>query len=181
MIASSYVVLTWDDNFLILGQDQSRSRCLRPHKVRAQVTDYHNLSLFFLRPPPSLYLCPSPGILIWLYRLCYTTHSASSSSLAPRSRFNWVPCFVTLGPLRRSTPSAASARMKWGLNGLSRLCHITCFFTSTIRLWPRLSRALLLSFVSMPDKLSGYRSFRFFSCNMASFRFSDFSSLIPIF
>ena len=34
----------------------SRSRCPRPHKVRAQVTDSHNLSLFFLRPPPSLSL-----------------------------------------------------------------------------------------------------------------------------
>ena len=38
---------------------------------------------------------------------------------------------------------AVSARMKWGLNGLSRLCHITCFFTLMIRLRPRLSRALL--------------------------------------
>ena len=119
--------------FPILGQDQSRSRCPRPHKGWGQVTDSHNLSLFFLRLPPSLYLCPSPGILICLCRLCHSTHSASSSSQGPRSRFNWVPCFVTLGPLRRSTSSAVSARMKWGLNGLSRLCHITCFFTSTIR------------------------------------------------
>ena len=63
--------------------------------------------------------------------------------------------------------------MKWGLNGLSRPCHITCFFTSTIRRRPRLtSRALLLSLFSMPDKLSGCRSFRFFSRKMASFRFS---------
>ena len=88
-----------------------------------------------------------------------------------------MPCFVTLRPLRRSTPSAVSARMKWGLNGLSRLCHITCFFTSTIRLRPRLSRALLLSLFSMPDKLSGCRSFRFFP---VIWPHSDFSSLIPI-
>ena len=70
--------------------------------------------------------------------------------------------------------------MKLGLNGLSRLCHITCFFTSTIRHRPRLSRALLLSLFSMPDKLSDCRSFQFFSRKMASFRISDFSSLIPI-
>ena len=50
-----------------------------------------------------------------------------------------------------ASPTAVSARMKCGLNGLSRLCHITCFFTSTIRLRPRLSRALLLSLFSMPD------------------------------
>ena len=114
--------------------------------------------------------------VIWLCRLCHCTHSAPSSSLDPRLRFNWVPCFVSLRPLRRSTPSAASARMKWGLNGLSRPCHIKCFFTSTIRLRPRLSWALLLSLFSMPDKLSGCRSFRFFPE-----KFSDFSSLIPIF
>ena len=120
-------------------------------------------------------------VLIWLCRLCHSTHSAPTSSLGPRSRFNWVPCFVSLRPLRRSTPSAVSARMKWGLNVLSRLCHITCFFTSTIRLRPRLSRALLLSLFSMPAKLSDCRSFQFFSRKMASFGFSDFSSLIPIF
>ena len=112
--------------------------------------------------PPSLFLCPSPGTLIWLFRLCHSPHSASSSS-GPRSRFHWVPYFVTLGPLRLSTPSAVSARMKW------RLCHITCFFTSTIQLRPGLSRALLLSLFSMPDKLSGCRS------KIASFRFSDYS------
>ena len=138
------------------GHDQSRSRCPRPHKVGAQVTDSHNLSLFFLRPPPSLYLCLSPGILIWLCRLCHSTHSALSSSLSPRSRFIRVPCFVSLRPLRQ-LPRALSL-----LNGLSRLCHITCFFTSTIRFRPRLSRALLLSLFSMPNKLSGCRSFRFF-------------------
>ena len=77
-----------DDSFLILGQAQSRSRCPRPHKVQAQVTGSHNLSLFFLRLPPSLYLSPSPGILIWLCRLCHCTHSAPSSSLGPRLRFN---------------------------------------------------------------------------------------------
>ena len=122
--------------------------------VRAQVTDSHNLALFFLRPPPSLYLCPSPGILhvIWLCKLCHSTHPAPSFSLGSRSRFNWVPCFVSLPPLRRSTPSAVSARMKSGLNGLSRPCHIKCFLTSTIRLRPRLiSRALLLSLFLMPD------------------------------
>ena len=86
-----------------------------------------------------------------------------SHSLGSGSRFNWVPCFVSLHPLRRSTLSAVSAHMKWGLNGLSRPCHITCFFTSTIRRRPRLtSRALLLSLFSMPDKLSGCRLFRFF-------------------
>ena len=61
-----------------------------------------------------------------------------------------------------STPPAhpaVSVRMK---RGLSRLCHITCFFTWTIRLRPRLSRALLLSLFSMPDKLSGCLSLRFF-------------------
>ena len=65
-----------------------------------QGLDSHNLSLFFLRPPPSLYLCPRPGILIWLCRLCHSTHSAPSVSLGPRSRFNWVPCFVSLRPPR---------------------------------------------------------------------------------
>ena len=66
--------------------------------------------------------------------------------------------------------------MKWGLNGLSRPCHITCFFTSTIRRRPRLtSRALLLSLFSMPDKLSGCRSFRFFP---EKWPHSDFPSLI---
>ena len=72
---------------------------------------------------------------------------------------------------------AVSARMKWGLNGLSRLCHIICFFTSTIRLRPRLSRALLLSLFSMPDKLSGCLSFRF---SPEKWPHSDFSSLILI-
>ena len=130
------------------------------------------LSQSFPLPPPSLYLCPSPGILIWLFRLCHSPHSAPSSSLGPRSRFNWVPCFVSLRPLRRSTLSAVSARMKWGHGGLSRLCYITCFFTSTIRLRPGLSRALLLSLFSMPDKLSGCCSFQFFFPK---------NSLIPIF
>ena len=132
-----------------------------------------------LRPPP-LFLCPSPGILIWLFRLCHSPHSAPSSSLGPRSRFNWVPWFVSLCPLRRSTPSAVSARKKWGHNGLNRLCHITCFFMSTIQLRPGLSRALLLSLFSMPDKSSGCRLFRFFPRKIASFRFSDYSSPIPI-
>ena len=79
-----------DDYFLIVGQDRSQSRCPRLHKVRAQVTDSHNLALFFLRPPPSLYLCPSPGILhvIWLCKLCHSTHPAPSFSLGSRSRFN---------------------------------------------------------------------------------------------
>ena len=68
--------------------------------------------------------------------------------------------FLSAGP--RVHP-AVSARLKWGHNGFSRLCHITCFFTSTIWLRPRLSRALLLSLFSMPDKLfSCCRSFRFF-------------------
>ena len=68
--------------------------------------------------------------------------------------------FLSAGP--RVHP-AVSARLNWGHYGFSRLCHLTCFFTSTIRLWPRLSRALLLSLFSMPDKLlSGCRSFRFF-------------------
>ena len=69
---------------------------------------------------------------------------------------------------------AVSVRMKWGL---SRLCHITCFFTRTIRLRPRLSRAFLLSLFSMPDKLSGCLSFRFFS---EKWPHSDFSSLTQI-
>ena len=58
--------------------------------------------------------------------------------------------------------SAGPPRALSLLNGLSRLCHITWFFTSTIRFRPRLSRALLLSLFSMPNKLSGCRSFRFF-------------------
>ena len=69
---------------------------------------------------------------------------------------------------------AVSVRMKWGL---SRLCHITCFFTCTIRLMSRLSRALLLSLFSMPDKLSGCLSFRFFP---EKWPHSDFSSLTQI-
>ena len=154
------------DYSLILGQDQSRSRCPSPHKVRALVTDCHNLSLFFPRPPPSLYLCPSPGILNGLSRLCHSTHSASSSLLFLRSKSNCpVLCISLSSP---PTHPAVSVRMKWGL---SRLSHTTCFFTCTIRLRPRLSRALLLSLFSMPDKLSGCLSFRFFPEKMASFRF----------
>ena len=111
-------------------------------------------------------ICTNPDV-VWLCKLCHSTHSAPSFSLGSRSRFNEsCALFVSLHPLRRSTPSAVSARMKWGLNRLSRPCHVTCFFTSTIRLRPRLtSRALLLSLFSMPDKLSGCRSFRFFPKN----------------
>ena len=123
----------------------------------------HNLSLFFPLPPPSLYLCPSPGILNGISRLCYSTHSARSSLLFPRSKSeSSALClfFLSAGP--RVHP-AVSARLKWGHDGFSGLCHITCFFTSTSRLRPRRSRALLLSLFSMPDKLlSGCRSFRFF-------------------
>ena len=133
----------------------------------------HNLSLFFPRPPSSLYLCPSPGILNGLSRLCYSTHSARSSCCFqdqnPTESRALSLFFPSAGP---GVHPAVSVRLKWGHNGFSRLCHITCFFMSTIWLRPRLSRALLLSLFSMPDKLlSGCRSFRFFPKN----------GLIPIF
>ena len=136
------------------------------------LTDSHNLSLFFPRPPPSLYLCPSPGILNGLSRLCHCTHSASSSLLFLRSKSSCPVLCISLS----SPPAhpAVSVRMKWGL---SRLCHITCFFTWTIRLRPRLSRALLLFLFSMPDKLSGCLSFRFFR---EKWPHSDFFSLTQI-
>ena len=139
----------------------------------------HNLSLFFPRPPSSLYLCPSPGILNGLSRLCYSTHSARSSCCFqdqnPTESRALSLFFLSAGP--RVHP-AVSARLEWGHNGFSRLCHITCFFTSTVWLRPRLSRALLLSLFSMPDKLlSGCRSFQFFPEKWPD---SDFSIQIPI-
>ena len=154
---------------MILGQYQSRSRCPRPHKVRAQVTGSHNLSLFFLRPPPSFYLCPSPAILIWLCRLVLVLtlpHLPRWVRDQDSTEFRALYLFVL---------SAGPTCCLCSHEGLCRLCHIT------IRLRPRLSRAFLLSLFSMPDKLSDCRSFQFFPKKMASFRFSDFSSLIPIF
>ena len=87
--ASSYVILTQEMIIFSFSVKTSQSRCPRPHKVRAQVTDSHNLSLFFLRPPSSIFFCPSPGIhVIWLCKLCHSTYSAPSFSLGSRSRFN---------------------------------------------------------------------------------------------
>ena len=78
-----------------------------------------------------------------------------------RDRDSTEPRALYLFVLSADTPRCLCKR-EGGQNGLSRLCHITCFFISTIWLRPRLSRALIMSLFSMPDKLSGCRSFRFY-------------------
>ena len=138
----------------------------------------HNLSLFFPRPPPSLYLCPSPGILNgqdFVIVLILPDLPCCFQDQNPTESRALCLFFLSAGP--RVHP-AVSARLKLGHNGFSRLCHITCFFTSTIWLRPRLSRALLLSLFFMPDKLlSGCRSFGTFP---EKWPHSDFTIQISI-
>ena len=115
-----------DDYFLILGQDQSRLRSPRPHKVRAQVTGSHILSLFFLHP--YLFLSPCLGILNRLRLVDFVIVIILPD--LPRwvrdrnsTEFRALYLFVlSAGP----TCCLCSHEM-WTKNGLIRLCHITCF------------------------------------------------------
>ena len=115
-----------------------------------------SVPLFFLRPPPPLYLCPSPAILIWHCRIVIVLiapHLPRWIRDRDSTEFRTLYLFVL-----SAGPTCCLCSHEVGTK-----FHITCFFTSTIRLRPRLSRALLLSLFSMPDKLeSDYIGTKFY-------------------